>query len=468
MALSKVAANFWKRGPGGAEASQHLIDAMGSREAAEKAIGDYAAFDLRAAAKEGDGLSAIKLKKWLDAHADALNEFPGLRQRFGTLARAQSTLDHLQTQRDAIEALNPIPRGQTGADTMAQFVKAGPKGGEAVDAYLKHAGDTPQARAAIGDALALKLRTDAMKGGDLTAAAFDRWKAQHASALDRLPEVAARFDTLGNAQKAIEETATRAAQQRKDFLLSAARHYLTKGGEPVEPQVAVASIVRSPTAPADAAELMRTMKGDPDAIKGMRAAFADWIESRLSNTSKLGEESELSNAKAQSLVGDAKTMRVLEQVFTPEQVSSIKSIVADIERGNRSVTAPRIPGSTGTAGELRATEASPHDNVASTLGAEVVGRAAAHMLGLGPVLKILTEGAAIAGNSYLKAAKMAGMQTERDLMTQAMLNPELARALLTAARAPVVRPAILDRIRGIIGSLAVTGVTMPAPASFRH
>jgi hypothetical protein len=88
------------------------------------------------------------------------------------------------------------------------------------------------------------------------------------------------------------------------------------------------------------------------------------------------------------------------------------------------------------------------------------------MLGLGPVLKILTEGAAIVGNSYLKAAKMAGTRTERDLMTQAMLNPELARALLTAARAPVVRPAIFDRIRGIIASLAISGVTMPGPARF--
>ena len=433
MALSKVAANFWRRGPAGAESSQQLIRAMGSREAAEQAIGDYAQFDLRSYAQKEGGLDSAKLTSWLTAHRDAISEFSNLKRRFGTIKQAQEALDAIKAKRAEIEAQNPVKPGQTGADTLTQFIKPGVKGGEAVDAYLKNAGDTPAAHTALADGFAHMLRTGPMRDGEMTAKAYDAWRARYASALDRVPAVRAQFDTLADAQRAMEAASARAVQARNDYLTSAVRHYLTKGGEPIEPQAAVASILKSPTGPGDAAELVDHMRGDPAALKGPRMNFAEALAKRATNTGEAGTsgESEISIASLQNIVTDDRTMRVLRQIFPHDQVKDILQAVADDARLTaRSHNATKIPGSPGTTADWNATHADdPHGEFAKVAGAELGGELLGHLVGLGPIMKILTKGAAIGGKIYYSAARAAGIHTERDLMAQALLHPEILRAV---------------------------------------
>ena len=469
MALSDVASNFWRSGSKGAESLENLKAAFGSDEAAEKAIGDYAAYDLRAFSKKGDGLDAGKLRKWMDDHAAALNQFPRLRDRFNTLTKAQAQLEGIQAQRDALNALNPV-RGQSGADTLGQFVKAGPKGGEAVDAYLKHAGNTPEARQALEDGFAYSLRASAMKDGELDPKAYAAWRARFSPALDRVPETAAKFDGLATARNAVDEAAERAAEQRKAYVNSVASHYLTKGGEPVEPQVAIKSIIASETAPADVAKILAEMKGDKDAVAGLRQGFADYLVNLVRNSAESGVSGEyqVSMAKLQRVVNDPKLMATLGKVFTQDQLETLKSVASDAQKAARSYTATGIKGSPGSAADLNATHSvDPHQDVSGVVLTEALGRGAGEVLRASSGVKSILEVGALLSRIWADRASTATRAKQQDLMAQALLHPEVFRALMTAARQPVVRPGVLTRLKGLVSNLAISGATAPAVPQFK-
>ncbi len=469
MALSKVAATFWKRGAIGAEPTQNLIAAFGSREAAERAIGDYAAYDLKAFAAKNGSFDSQKLQKWVDDHKSALNAFPGLRQRFGTLKAAQANLDMVREARAQLEESNPIKPGSTGAETLQQFIKPGAKGGEAVDGYLKAAGDTPRSRATLAEGFAYALRSEAMKDGELAVDGFNRFRAKYASALDRVPDVAKQFESVGAARQAVDEAAARAANARKAYLDSVVSHYLTSEGQPIEPSKAVQSIMRSETGPADAAELVRLMGNDRAAIEGLRRNFADWITQHVKNTAEAGStgESEISTAKLQRIVDDAKTMAVLRRVMTPDQIEALQAVAQSARMSARSHNATKIPGSPGSAADLRATHTNdPHSDVAGALLAETGGELVGHLLGLGGIMKLLVRGGAVAGRIYYGRAKTAGIESENQLLTEMSLNPALMQAVLAAAKQKAPSPAIMSRIGGMLGNLSIAGATMPGVPRF--
>ena len=128
------------------KAAPRLIRRAGCRAVAVDAVAEYAARDLRAVAGSGAEFNAAKFHRWLADHAEALAAFPELRERFGNVARAQEQLDQVRAQRAKIEERAPIKPGQSGADTMGQHVVSGPRGGKAIDAYMRHTGAATSGR----------------------------------------------------------------------------------------------------------------------------------------------------------------------------------------------------------------------------------------------------------------------------------------------------------------------------------
>jgi hypothetical protein len=460
---SAVVGNFWK----GRDASgkldaagrvKALVAALGSHEAAAEALSDYAVRDLRAVAGRDGGFNVDKVKSWLVAHDDALRAFPELRAKIGTVAKAQKALDDLRAKRAEIEKLNPLKAGQTGADTVAQFVQGGPKSGEAVDAYMRHAGGTPEARAALEDGLLSTLRRKAMVDGSVNLQKLEGWRRDYAGALARLPDLAAKVGDLAGAQRAVEDAGARATAARDAYTSSAARHYLPRSGADVEPESAAAAVLRSPTSSSDAASLVQQMRGDPAALAGLRKGFADHLTTLAGTTQMRG-------AAFRKFVEDPKTARTLAAIFTPDQIGVIKSIAADIERSSRTIEANKIAGSPGTAADWLAAKPAEHD-LAGPLGAEGVGELVGHLASLHGVAAIAARLGALVGRHYIVRGQAAGAKRVDDIVTQMILHPELGRAGLQLVKAEKPGLGLINRFRGVAGNLALAGQAMPTTPPF--
>ena len=445
VADSAAAGQFWHKGKGAAEDAQSLVRLLGSRDAALSAVGDYAAYDLRTAAERPDGIfDAKKLNTWLGAHREALDVFPELRQRFGTVQRAQAELDALNARRRAAS----VPLEDHAADTAeaARHWYAGTRGAVPAGNYL--AGGPDRAahleRAATGS-----LEADAASNGPLDPAAHASWLQRHNSALSvTSPEYRASVATPEAAARTIEA----ARQDRAELVRAqqdrAAAHYLDTNGGRVDPQTAIGSLMKADNPGASAAALMKFTSGDREATLGVRRNAADWLMSKVVTGAE--DAHKVSATKLNGLLNDPKQMRALSAIFEPDQVQALRDVAADLQR---EATANAGRGGKGPAVEPR------HSSmlgqlVAGEIGGELLGHAVGVASGLGKVgLKIATLGT----SAMVSRARSAGLANVDDVLTAAVLNPELARMLLLRPAA-AARPAVLIKLRGLLGNLAADGM----------
>ncbi len=85
------------------EALRTYLNAVGDDAAAQAALQDYAAFSLRGAAMKDGRLDLKSYREWMADHEYALQEFPGLRQKFSDIASAQVAIDDaLAAQKQAL------------------------------------------------------------------------------------------------------------------------------------------------------------------------------------------------------------------------------------------------------------------------------------------------------------------------------------------------------------------------------
>ncbi len=133
---------------------------------------------------------------------------------------------------------------------------------------------------------------------------------------------------------------------------------------------------------------------------------------------------------------------VLRELFTPDEVETLRAIAADLQRSNRSLNAVRIPGQSNTAQDQFAlsrtdTQASLLSRILSMAGPGV-GVAAV----FGPWAGI----AGAVGGAAIQHMRQAGLQKVDDILVDAMLNPERARLLLQRAGDPRESANVLRRL----------------------
>lgn len=300
------------------------------------------------------------------------------------------------------------------------------------------ASDIQTLRQTIGDGAALPILQDYAAGslrkaaerpdGTLDPRKVAAWQNRYGNALRALPDLNAKFSTAADASNAIAESTAARSDAIADRNSSAL-------GKVVNAQNAddvtrtIGGILGSKNATQSMQDLVRATSASPEATAGLRQAVADHITKNFVSNTEAGTSGTnlLKSDAYQSFL--KKNRSALSQVFPPEEMGTLDRIGADLNRANRSVTAVKLPGGSNTPQDLHAASdpnATVLDRAINEAAAAGAGAAVGHAAGAG----LSWMGAKVAN-----AFRASGLKKVDDLITHAMLNPDLARDLLRRAPA---------------------------------
>ncbi|KRA62161.1 hypothetical protein ASD89_24060 [Caulobacter sp. Root656] len=331
----------------------------------------------------------------------------------------------------------------------SRFFHPGPSGFGDMQALFSAAGEAT-ARPVIEDYAAHSLRRAAAReDGVLDPAKYARWKAAHADALRALPaDARAKFETAAKAGDALTEASAARNAQLKDAQAGAIGKIMgLSSSEDVTRTVG--QILTGRTAAADMKELVRATAGNPMARQGLRQAVADFITGKLIGNTEAGT-SGTAQIKADAYQTFFRQNRgALNLVFKPAEVEMMDAVARDIQRAKRSENAVRMPGNSNTAQDvLGATKGRPlpgGKTILDALGAGV-GSLGGPFGAIGGFLSA----------HLLQNLRAAGIARVDELVTTAMLHPEIARELLRKAP-PTPHPAATRKLTFELHRLAGVG-----------
>lgn len=432
MADSAVPSAIFSRGAGAAERVQAAVRAG----LTPGQIGDYAAFDLRRAALRDNGtLDPAAFAKWRASNSEALQALgradPFISRGFDTAQGAASRLTELQAARAALDATHPLAPGWGDAETVARVWKSGPAGADSVRAATQAANGSPVAASSIADYAAHSLRQAAAPDGVLDPARYAQWAKNFDGALSARPDLRAKFATAADAQRTLNTAADQHAVALRDYQATVAKHFL--GG--ANPADAIGRLLTSKTRVRDMADLATLTKNDPAAQAGIQRAIVDHLVGDGQTHGAMVSNSLAGNTGINRLKSDQlqtfvnRAAPALHEVMTPQQVDSLRRVALSLQRDNMSVDGTRVAGGSDSTQKLALlAQGGPGQTLMRVLRDHgltgLLTIAGAKMGGVG----------AFVGNAAGKsvaAFKAKGIADASDLVKEAMLNPELARALLT-------------------------------------
>jgi hypothetical protein len=324
------------------------------------------------------------------------------------------------------------------AQVGPKFFRAGDTGFETAQGFMKAVANDKRATETMNDYIVSRAFSESKdpKTGLVDPKKFDAWMNKHESALRAFPDVA---DKLSSTVK-VSDAAMEIAARSRATIENAQKTEISKvmGAKDAE---TVSQVVGSIFGQKNAAETMRNLSqaasGNPDAKAGLQRAVADYIRQRFISTAEAGtsEANLINSASFQKFVRDNR--RTLEQVLDKDQVNAMQALADDLNRSARSTTGSALPGRPTTAQDtapMLAKGKSLWDSMVRGVGAvtaPILGGAGVGAAG-GP-LAGLAAFTTIVGAEIVGGMRAAGMQKVDDLITEALLNPELARKLLMAA-----------------------------------
>lgn len=347
-------------------------------------------------------------------------------------------------------------------DVPRNIFKPGPGSYERVQNAIAAGGD--KAQQAIEDYAAQSLRRAAVSpDGTINAASHARWMAAHQDALRALPEATrARLTDVGEAAKALDEaTVNRAAALKAENADALAK----KLGEadPADIPRIIGGIFNKADSVTQLKGLIAKLKGDPQAIAGLRQAVADHIaQTYIGNTEAATSGQNLIKADAfQTFV--RKNSGALRLVFNPEEMSNLHAIAADINRAKRSESALKLPGGSNTAQDTTHTIKGRAAAIGARSVLDMVGAFLGAHFGGGEV----GAAAGVAVSELVQAFRAKGIARVDQLVSAALLDPNLARTLLakvpeaktwTAAHNAGVTSRVQAVKRALVASAVVNGL----------
>jgi hypothetical protein len=315
----------------------------------------------------------------------------------------------------------------------AKVFHPGPTGGEDTRSFIRAVGEH-DAVPALTDHAGFSLRQAAARAdGTLDPGKVRNWIDRHEPALNELPQdVRQRFSSAAQAEANVAEAVANRRAQLADLDRTAAAKVmgLTNSGDVVRE---IGSMLRSKTAARDMQQLAAQTRGSPAAREGLRRAVIEHVlDNFIGNT-------EVATSGRPALKSDAlqtfvRTKRdALEKIFEPEEIGILQAVSRDLQRANRSIGSTKLPGGSNTPQDVYAIGKGSH-SILGRIVTEGVAAGAGHAIGgisggIGGWL----------GTKAASALRDAGLGRIDNLVTEAMLNPDLARALL--ANVPV-RPDI--------------------------
>jgi hypothetical protein len=373
--------------------------------------------------------------------------------------------ERMQTYGQKVPGVGPVlaPGGRPGAFRMgasevpANLFTPGKGGAERIQAAQRAAAGNPQIMKDLEDYAAFSFRR-AAEGADGTIdpAKAAKWRDAHSEVMGAFPDLAKRFDTATRARQALDEAAARQTQRVADFQTAAVSR-LMGDADPVQ---TVGRILNSDTALAQMQDLARKTAGDPVAREGLRRAVVRHILDNLRTNQLAGDTRTMNNNPFQTFV--RKTPAALRTVFSADEVAAVKAVADDLQRAQKSITDTKLPGGSNTAQDMAAgaKHTSHGPSLLNTVVAMEVGGELASHIATGGWAKV----AGMIGTTLGNAMRAAGLSTVDDLVTQAMLNPALAKMLLS--KVPPSEAAgrsagrlLADQIRGLAAVSAVNSST---------
>jgi hypothetical protein len=420
----------------------------------------------RAATDSGVAAEATTLAKPAEAPAPALAPNFTASDRAALRDANAAYREYKQTWRDGpigqvlASAQSPSGFKMPAAQVAKTLFRPGPQGATAADALIKAAGSPEEAAKVLGDYPAYAFRRAAERDGVIDPNLADKWIAAHKDTLEKFPGMADRFSTAAKATQIWQDAAAHTQDTIKAFQDSALGRYLSKSGEPVEPQVAMGKLFASPTGPADARAMVRAMSGNQAAADGLKRNLVDYLIQRTRATAEAGTtgEKEIAGAAFQKIAADPKQMGVIRAVLGDEGAVNVTKIAKDIEMATRAWNATKIPASPGSAADTHALaqHLGQHPSVVGqVIIGEAAGEAAGHLLHVAGPAGSALRAAITVGTVVGQALRNAGMSRVDDLARQAVLQPELARLLLSKVQIKPGSP-ILKTLGQRIGQIGLS------------
>ncbi len=196
--------------------------------------------------------------------------------------------------------------------------------------------------------------------------------------------------------------------------------------EPEDVTRTVGQILNGRTSVADMKALAKATAGNPEARQGLRRAGTDFMANRLiSNTEASTSGESLIRADAyQSFISQKRA--ALHLVYSPEEVRMMEAVAEDIQRSARSQNT-KLPGQSNTAQDQ-------HVPLAKAI-ARLAGQSWLHVIGatLGSAFGPLGTVAGVLSTHVVQGLRARGIASVDQLISDAMLDPALARELLKKA-----------------------------------
>jgi hypothetical protein len=314
--------------------------------------------------------------------------------------------------------------------------RPGPQGAETAQAYTRAAGTAQP----LVDTATESLRQEAMTpDGVIDPQKFAAWQAKHADALRALPDQGKQFADAATASKTYgDAVATR--KVALDNYQKGAVGKIIGLDDPDGVTKTIGRMVSAPNGVQQLSELVARAGGDQDSLQGIRKAVADSVVKAASGATEMGVsgENKVNGATYLKYIRDNRPA-LKAAGFSEDEVQNMEKIGGAIQQSQRTMQATRLPGGSNTAQDILKPmqEAAPKEHE-STL---------TKILGVGEGIRVAHEfvGAATAGVGGLalgigslgmkgvNAMRQAGIRDSNTLIHDAMLNPELAQALLSRA-----------------------------------
>jgi len=210
---------------------------------------------------------------------------------------------------------------------------------------------------------------------------------------------------------------------------------IIKAEDPAEVKKQVGTILESGTGPTEMKRLAARVAGNAPAKAGLRRAVVDHITEKLTSATEVGTSGVKGINSAQFQKYVVSHDAALRAVLTPEEMTGLHDLAADLMRSNRSVQAVKLKGGSNTTQDVHAVgKYGGHQSMFHALVSGVAGHTLGAIGGGGAGFALLGPLGGLAGATIapvIGALRAQGLRKIDDLVTDALLNPEKMRILLS-------------------------------------
>jgi hypothetical protein len=448
-----------------AEAREHMANARASSRANagnDASVG--AAGVSRQAGAEGEGGSGVR-----PGDERVPNFTPEDLERYN--AAKQRHIDRVTTFRqgpvgDALKTTGFAGDfKKSGARVAASIFKKGAEGAESLNAWLKAAGDDPQALPIIQDLASASL-VDAAKDG-LTPQRLAAWKRDHAPALARIDELSPgfsnRFDDVATATQALEDASRaqttgvrQAGRDRDASIRDAEREHTSTVAQTVKDEAGkvrdfegnagnflkynnaedlgreIGAIMNSKDSATRVGRLLDDIGGDPAALEGARRATAEWLVNKFSNVA-IGDQGVRNlSPKMSPFIQQRET--TLRRLYGDEGYGTLTKLGDDIDRGVQHATRKAASTGSDTASKINGMlDDMTKGNIDNMTWTAFFMPTIGHALFSGNWASILGATGLVLDKAVGGPMRAAAQKRVQRILSEAMADPVKGKALLERA-----------------------------------